>query len=161
MKYSYAFTAPINPPSATPKLTRAQVWEGLVHKARDPIKYVPGMATCEVLEENADGLTRQISLKPGSGPPGKVTEKVVFKKEVRADFEMVDLGNTISNIISDGEGESDLYLTFTFNLNFPDIQEGTQEATERAERMQGTAETAVGMTINQIRSTVKEQAGKV
>lgn len=84
MKVALAFTAPINPPSATPKLTRAQVWEGLVHKARDPVKYVPGIETCNVLEENADGLTREVTFRPGTpGPPGIVTEKVVFTKEVR------------------------------------------------------------------------------
>ncbi|KAI0785431.1 hypothetical protein BC629DRAFT_1517054 [Irpex lacteus] len=159
MKVAFAFTAPINPPSATPKLTRAQVWEGLVHKARDPIKYVPGIETCKVLEENADGLTREVTFRPGTqGPPGTVTEKVVFTKEVRADFEMVGRDTHIANIISDGEGESDLYLTFTFNWNVPGLVEGSLEAAERLEVMRNTAKTAVGKSIDQIRTSVKESA---
>ena len=44
---------------------------------------------------------------------------------------MIDLGSHVANTISDGDGESDLYLTFTFGWNFPDIQEGSKEAAEK------------------------------
>ncbi|KAI0686646.1 hypothetical protein BC835DRAFT_451470 [Cytidiella melzeri] len=155
MKLSYAFTSPINPASASHKLTRAQVWAGLMHKSRDPLRFVPAIAECEVLEESAEGLTRMVTFKPGTGPPGRVKETVVFKREVRADFEMVGLGTTISNIISAGEGESDLYLTFTFNWNFPDIQEGTQEAVEKVQQLERMAKEAVMLTIKQIREMVR------
>lgn len=86
MKTAYAFTAPINPSSASTKLTRAQVWAGLVEKARDPAKYIPGIESCEVVEENGNGLTRMVQFKPGgpAGPgSGKVKEVVRFTKEVR------------------------------------------------------------------------------
>ena len=84
MKFHIAVTRPINPPSAPSILTRAQVWQGLKIKARDPIRFVPAIASCEVVEENDAGLTRLVSLKPGSGgPPGKVTETVVFVDGVK------------------------------------------------------------------------------
>lgn len=85
MRVTCAFTAPINPPSASPKLTRAQVWTGLVAKARNPTKYVPDVVECEVLEEHADGLTRMIKFAPpgAASALGKVKEVVTFTKEVR------------------------------------------------------------------------------
>lgn len=83
MKFHVAFTAPINPPSASLKLTRAQVWSGLEKKARDPKRFVPVITECEVVDEHATGLTRIVSFKPGAGPPGKVKETVNFIKEVR------------------------------------------------------------------------------
>lgn len=83
MKIYAAHTVPINPPSATPKLTRAQVWEGLKHKSRDPIRYVPAITKCEVIEERADGITRVVEFKPGTGPPGRVTETVAFLGDCR------------------------------------------------------------------------------
>lgn len=80
-----AHTAPINPPSATLKLTRAQVWSGLEKKARDPQRFVPAITECEVTDQHATGLTRIVSFKPGAGPSGnlKVKETVDFVKEVR------------------------------------------------------------------------------
>ena len=78
MKLYFAHTVPINPASATPKLTKEQVWEGLKLKARDPLRYVPAIAKCEVVEEHADGMTRVVEFKPGRGPPGKVTEVVTY-----------------------------------------------------------------------------------
>jgi hypothetical protein len=83
MKFDHAFTAPINPPNASPKLTRAQVWTGLEHKARDPVRYVPIIAACKVVEETEAGLTRLVTFKPGTGPPGEVKEVVIWTKEVR------------------------------------------------------------------------------
>lgn len=70
---------------------------------------------------------------------------------------MVDLGTFISNIISTGEGdESDLYLTFTFAWNFPDIQEGSSEAQARAAAMAGSAKEAVTHTLKQIRELAQK-----
>lgn len=83
MKFNFATTRPINPPSASPVLTKEQVFVGLKIKARDPIKFVPVIATCEVVKEDDAGLTRVVSLKPGAGPPGKLTEVVTFVENVR------------------------------------------------------------------------------
>lgn len=71
---------------------------------------------------------------------------------------MVDVDNRISNIISSGDGESDLYLTFTFDLNVPDVQEGTVEAKDRQAQLQARAEEAVAASIVEIREMVKGKA---
>lgn len=45
---------------------------------------------------------------------------------------MIGAGNFITNTISNGKGgPDDLYLTFTFEWDFPDIQEGSKEAEEK------------------------------
>ena len=59
MIYSTA-TVPVNPEGATP-LTRAQVWKGLVLKARDARLFLPpNLCTrCEVVEESATHIVRR------------------------------------------------------------------------------------------------------
>ena len=76
----------------------------------------------------------------------------------QADFHMVDVDNRISNIISSGDGESDLYLTFTFEWNFPEIAEGTAEATTKQQELQESGQEAVATSIAQLRELVQGHA---
>lgn len=52
-----AYTAPINPPGASPVLTPTQVWDGLVHKVHHAEKFVSVITGCEVTDKNEDGST--------------------------------------------------------------------------------------------------------
>ena len=69
---------------------------------------------------------------------------------------MADSRTVISNIISTGEDESDLYLTFTFEWNFPNIVEGSEEAAAQAKTLAGMAKEVVPHTIDEIRAMVKD-----
>lgn len=69
---------------------------------------------------------------------------------------MTETGTAISNIVSVGEDETDLYLTFTFSWNVAEIAEGTEEAAARAKAMTQMARQVVPDTIEQIRLLVKE-----
>jgi len=62
MIYSTA-TVPVNPEGATP-LSRAQVWKGLVLKARDARLFLPpNLCTrCEVVEESATHIVREATI---------------------------------------------------------------------------------------------------
>ena len=62
MIYSTA-TVAVNPEGALP-LTRAQVWQGLVLKARDASQFLPpGLCTrCEVVEESASHIVREATI---------------------------------------------------------------------------------------------------
>ena len=62
MIYSTA-TVPVNPEGATP-LSRAQVWKGLVLKARDARLFLPpNLCTrCEVVEESAMHIVRDATI---------------------------------------------------------------------------------------------------
>lgn len=74
----------------------------------------------------------------------------------QVDFEMVDLGSAFANIISSGDGESDLYLTYTVSENLPHLQEGDPEAIEKTKAMEGLTVGAVKMSIEHIREAVVE-----
>lgn len=74
---------------------------------------------------------------------------------------MVDFGNYISNIISTGDGESDLYLTFTFAWDFPNIHEGTPEATEKERQFSQMSRESTATSVNEIRDLVQKGAIKV
>lgn len=69
----------------------------------------------------------------------------------QADFEMPDVGSTFANIISAGDGDSDMYFTITISENLPDLQEGTPEAIEKIKVMEGLTKEAVNMTIEHLR----------
>lgn len=74
----------------------------------------------------------------------------------QADFQQIDHGSFISNIISDGKSESDLFLTFAFTWNFPDIQEETSEAAEKIQQVTQMAEASTTTTVNEIRDLVQK-----
>lgn len=62
MIYSTA-TVPVNPEGAQP-LSRAQIWDGLVLKARDARLFLPpGLCTrCDVVEESASHIVREATI---------------------------------------------------------------------------------------------------
>lgn len=73
----------------------------------------------------------------------------------QADFKMIDAGNLITNTISDG-ADGQLFLTFTFEWVFPDIETGSKEAAEKEELLRAQAVEVVPHTIDQIRAMVRE-----
>ncbi|KAI9817565.1 MAG: hypothetical protein M1827_001177 [Pycnora praestabilis] len=150
-------TLPINPPSTTPILSTSQIWQGLVQKCRHPQDFLAAMSDCEVIEENAQGLTRIVTFKEGMGPPaGKVEEKIVFVEGLKADFHM-QTGSKVSNIISQGPSSpTELYLTFTWEWLHPEIEAGSEKEKEQKMMYQGTGGEAVASTIKSIREMVKE-----
>ena len=50
-------------PLITP-LSRQQVWQGLVHRVEDPLPFLPGLASCVIIERHADALLRQLDFGP-------------------------------------------------------------------------------------------------
>ena len=84
MLFPFAYTVPINPPNATPILTKAEVWNALILKARRPQDYVPVIDQCEIVSESANGLVRDVNILPGFFmPEGKVREEVSWVEDIR------------------------------------------------------------------------------
>jgi hypothetical protein len=81
MIYSTA-TVPVNPEGATP-LTRAQVWQGLVLKARDARLFLPpNLCTrCEVVEEGATHIVREATIAGDD-----LREIIAFEPERKVTF---------------------------------------------------------------------------
>lgn len=65
-----AFTAPVNPPSTTPLITRLQLWAGLERKVRHAQDFVPVFTDCQVLKEESNHgntvITRRAMIKDGA-----------------------------------------------------------------------------------------------
>jgi len=68
---------------------------------------------------------------------------------------MINPGNVIINTISTGAGANELYLTFTFEWDFPDMQEGS-ELNKKKETLIEEAAYIVPHTIDQIRNMVRD-----
>lgn len=64
-------------------------------------------------------------------------------------------GSTIYNIISPGPGQ-DLYLTFTYEWRFPDIEPGSAEAKKAQDDHMGIAISSVQGTIKALRTMAGE-----
>jgi len=154
-----AATLPINPCGTSPVLTVEQVWEGLVEKSRKPQDgFVSVIKTCEVIEEKGEHMVRMVTFAPGAGPNSNtkpdeaVREEIVHFKPYKAEFVMPVTGSKTVNIVSQGETENELYLTFTFEWACPD--EGKMDAMSVKVRKTGVK--AVKATIDRIRELVVE-----
>ncbi|KAI1496806.1 hypothetical protein F5X99DRAFT_50547 [Biscogniauxia marginata] len=162
-----AYTAPINPPGASPAVTQAQVWEGLKLKVRQAQDFVPVIETCAVLSESEseheDGGTgkgkgnmrvvREVRFASGR----TVRETCVHYAPCRVVFEQPD-GSTVTNVISAGPG-GELLMTYVFEWRHPDVAEGSAEARELEEGHWKVGKMAVESSIDSIRRFVNE--GKI
>ena len=132
VSFHIAYTAPINLPSASPTLTREQVWAGLERKIRHAEEFVPAITGCTVLSENSDEVVRELEFKPGFGPPGKVREVCRSFAPSWVDFEQAD-GSTIKNVVSDGPS-GELFMTYVFEWRHAELQGGSEEAKKVEEK---------------------------
>lgn len=73
-------------------------------------------------------------------------------------FQSVDNASKVLNIVSTGV-DGELLLTFTFEWDHEEIEEGSEDAVKKQEQYQKTAPRGVAGTINAIRQLVKE--GKI
>ena len=106
MIYSTA-TVPVNPKGEAP-LTRVQVWDGLVLKARDARLFLPpNLCTrCDVVEESATHLVRDATIA-GSD----LREIITFEPASKVTFFQVTgprEGAIINELFEDGAGELQL-----------------------------------------------------
>ena len=96
-------TIPINDDPNEPRLTRSQVWRGLVMKAENPLPFVPVITSCEILERRENQLVREIVDKGD-----RIRERVTFHPERRAKFERLSgrvMGTILNEILEDERGE--------------------------------------------------------
>ncbi|KAH8891196.1 duf1857 domain-containing protein [Thozetella sp. PMI_491] len=158
-----AYTAPINPPGAEPVLTKAQVWAGLAHKARVPQDFVPVVEACEIHSDTGDAVTCTVTFKSDSNVAHAhaIREVCRLRPPCQLSYEMED-GSTAVNIISWGneaQDDRDLFLTFLFGWEHPELAAGNAETTEVENRHKQVAITAVLSTIKGMRKLVAE--GKI
>ena len=122
--------------------------------------------------------TARLTDDQGMGPPsGQAREDIDLRKpwkvsnpsspvssfwismeltSAQADFRNLDSGAFISNIVSQGQDEKDLHLTFYFEWPFPKLEAGSKEEKDTSDRLWGLAKESVQATIDHTRKLVKE-----
>jgi len=129
-----------------PKLSRSQIWNGLVMKADNALPFVPGMAKCDVLERTANGLVRDIVFR---GEDAR--EKITFYPEQKVVFLRLS-GNADGFIVNEVLGpDDDLRLRFSFALQLVDAPSDSAREREFRDIMERDYLKAVDATLGAIR----------
>ena len=133
-----------------PKLTRSQIWQGLLLKAENPVPFIDAMTACTVIERGDGWLLRDFTLRGED-----MQERVTFEPEERVTFVRTKgsvMGSILNEIVELADGE--LGLRFTFALEADGIAPGSAEEKAFAERMTQSYFQAVGSTLAEIRHRV-------
>jgi hypothetical protein len=138
-------------PSGQPKLSRSDIWKGLVMKAENALPFVPGMAKCIVVARTSNGLVRDIEFR-GEDARERITfypkNKVVFVRES---------GNVDGFIVNEVLGGDDnLRLRFSFALQLVDAPSDSAEEHEFRQIMERDYVKAVDATLAAIRKMVAD-----
>jgi Domain of unknown function (DUF1857) len=150
-----AFTAPINPPGATPTLTRAQIWACLQRKIVAGQEFVSGaIASTDVVEEYTDEksgnpvVVRDIVFHDGER---RVRETCVAYEPIKVEF--TSNGSVVMNVVSE-DAEGGLLMTYVFEWKHPGM--GEEELKEVYRKERALAQTSVESTIVAMREMVKD-----
>ncbi|PKS05974.1 hypothetical protein jhhlp_007807 [Lomentospora prolificans] len=155
-----AYTAPINPPGATPVLTRTHIWPLLQRKIARAQDFVGGalVATDVLARSTTDQgnpvTTREVTFAADKGGH-KMREDCVEYYPMKVEFLQPNGGGRVQNIIGDG-ADGQLYMTYTFEWMHPELEgdeEGLKKKYEVERRM---AKEAVDGTIKVMREMVAD-----
>ena len=137
---------PVNVPDE-PKLTPANVWDGLVLKANNALPFVPAMTYCEVTRRHSDTVfDRDIDFRGQ-----RFTERITLEAPHRVTFTRI-AGPVLGTIANEIEGpDDDLRLRFSFALIVEGVEGGSAQEQEYANSMTGDYLKAVAATLNAMR----------
>ncbi|MFE5870641.1 AtaL-like protein [Streptomyces roseifaciens] len=99
--------------TGTPCTTRERLWRVLLHKAENPVGYVPAISECRVLERYEDGFLREA--RRGSRllvqrvTPNEAAGRITFRHTDSSDLAV------ITNQVGEDE-DGDLTLTLSITL---------------------------------------------
>jgi len=145
-------TIPVNEPGQL-RLSRADVWKGLLMKANNALPFVPAMKKCEVLEKGEGWLVRDVVVGNEA-----LREKVTFEPERRVVFERV-AGNEpgrIENTLGE-DAQGNLTLTFSFALTRKGLEGDAEAEKQHFAPMEGMYFGAVAATLAAVRRMVAEK----
>ena len=137
---------PANEPGE-PKLSRADVWDGLVLKADNALPFVPSMTYCEVTDRISDTtFDRDIDFRGQ-----RFTERITMEEPHRVTFTRI-AGPVLGTIANEIEGDGDdLQLRFSFALVVQGVEGGSAQEQEYADSMTGDYLKAVAATLAAMR----------
>jgi hypothetical protein len=139
----------VNPrDGSTPvRLSREQVWTGLVRKAENPVPFVEAITSCVVLQQQEERLVREV-LHNGE----TLQELILFFPQDRVEFVRLSgraMGQ-IKNIIEE-DLAGNLYLRFTFDMVLQGVEPGSVAEQEFATGMEVSYLDAVRTTLRRMR----------
>ncbi len=149
--YTVSISMEVNPPGVTPMLTLDKLWQGLETKAEDPVPFVPGMESCQVIERMDDGFLREVVVR------GRTFREILtFTPPVQIRFDRVEGEESgwIMNTLS--EGPLGYLLTYTIALNFMGVWPGSEEEKAKGDEVLFNYANALRQTIETIRAQVVE-----
>ncbi|EED16783.1 conserved hypothetical protein [Talaromyces stipitatus ATCC 10500] len=125
-------TVPINTPKDdSVRLTSAEFWKVLEHKCRNPVSFVKAITSSRVVREDHDqqtkqvtGLTRMVTI---DGVEGEIEEVAILKRPVMIAFTIPSTGTSITNILSQGVEEGEMYMVSTYEWHHPEVEDGSEE----------------------------------
>ncbi len=138
---------PVNVPDE-PRLTPANVWDGLVLKANNSLPFVPAMTYCEVTRRHSDTVfDRDIDFRGQ-----RFTERITLEAPHRVTFTRI-AGPVLGTIANEIEtADDDLALRFSFALVVVmGVAGGSAEEQAYADSMTGDYLKAVAATLNAMR----------
>src|ERR1700688_3238987 len=143
---------PVNVPDE-PRLTPANVWDGLVLKANNALPFVPAMTYCEVTQRHSDTVfDRDIDFRGQ-----RFTERITLEAPHRVTFTRI-AGPVLGTIANEIEGtDDDLRLRFSFALVVAGVEGGSAAEQEYADSMTGDYLKAVAATLNAMRRIADSQ----
>jgi hypothetical protein len=134
-----------------PRLSRSDVWKGLVMKAENALPFVPGMARCDVIQRMPNGLVRDIVFRGADA-----RERITFYPETKVVF-VRESGNVDGFIVNEVLGEEpDLRLRFSFALQLVDAPSDSVAEREVREIMERDYVKAVDATLSAIRKMASD-----
>ena len=144
---------PVNVPDE-PRLTPANVWDGLVLKANNALPFVPAMTYCEVTRRHSDTVfDRDIDFRGQ-----RFTERITLEAPYRVTFTRI-AGPVLGTIANEIETiDDDLALRFSFALVVHGVAGGSAEEQAYADSMTGDYLKAVAATLNAMRRLAQVSA---
>ena len=147
--FTLTHTIPVN--TEEPHLNRAQIWQGLLLKAENPVPFLEAMSVCTVIERGDNWLLRDFTLRGED-----MQERVTFEPQERVTFlrtKSSAMGTILNEILEMEDGE--MGLRFTFTLAVEGLSDGSDEEAEFADRMSRSYFQGVGSTLAEIRRQVR------
>jgi len=146
---------PANSPEQDVQLSRQQLWQAMVWKARYPTLFVAPIKECTVLEEFEDGLLRELVHQDKVGTE-LIQERIFLRPMTRVTFLRLS-GSVHGHILNDIETNDagELTLRFSYTLSLPDAKHHSEEeATYEREFAVGYVK-AVNATLEATRDWVR------
>jgi ketosteroid isomerase-like protein len=144
---------PVNEPGQ-PRVTRDDLWRGLVAKAGNALPFVAAMSRCDVLERHSENVfDRSISFRGQD-----FVERITLEEPHRVVFTRLS-GPVLGTIANEIEGAGDaLSLRFSFALVVQGVDGGSAAEREYADGMTDDYLKAVASTLDAVRRVVRGEA---